>query len=471
MPMPARTVLFLLCTVLVPSSVLGQIQRLIIASADVSIEANGSAIVKTYCTDYGVMGPKQNQEYRHLLTSGDSTRVTVGGKEITLQEAIESHKVKLVTPKPTVDSIMADQRMFKALNPDMKIIDYAALLKLMTPQERNRALAEFQNESALKIINISGEKLEFHARNAALGVSDAPPPAIPENTGSQTALWVSQIQNRLKGQGYDVQTNGVVDSKTESALKGFQLKYGFKQTGTATQEVAQKLAGLEEIDHLKAASTDDFVILRLENHPSSKKRLEALDLNGSIIYHGNEIHALVNTIAVTASQSGKTVYVDPINFTARQIEDLGNSFRMADAPIGLFPKSEKSSLARDVFLSKGVRFDRVVSESREVLQGPKKGWFHSIVSFVINFHGRVRELTAEVWTRTSVQMSNFLQSLDSLPGQNFDETSSVAMIVARGRKSIVSNGGKAEDMDVQIESATHRFWAHLEMDGAYVGGM
>lgn len=471
MPMPARTLLVLLCTFVLPSSVFGQVQRLIISSADISIDANGSAIVKTYCTDYGVMGPTQNQEYRHLLTSDDSTRVTVGGKEMTLQEAIENHKVRLVTPKPTIDSIMADQRMFKALNPDMEVTDYAAVLKLLTPEERNRALAKFQNEGQLKIINISGERLEFHARNAALGVSDGPPPTIPENTTSQTALWISQIQNRLKGQGYDVPTDGIVDSKTKSALRSFQLKYGFKETGTATEEVAQKLAGLEDLDHLKALSTDDFIILRLENHPSAKRRLEALDLNGSVIYHGNEMHTLVSTLAATASQNGKTVYVDPINFSARQVEDLGNSFRMADAPVSVFPKSGESTLARDVFLTKGVRLDRVVSESREVLEGPKKGWFHSIVSFVINFHGRVRGLTADVWTRTSLQMSNFLQSLNSLSGQNFDESSSVAMIVARGRKNIVSNGGKAEDMDVQIEAATHRFWAHLELDGAYVGSM
>ena len=132
--------------------------------------------------------------------------------------------------------------MFKALNPDLPTHDYASLLQLLPPEERNRLLATFQNESALKIVNLSGEKLEFHAKNAALGVSDGPPPTMVENTASQTSFWISQIQHRLIGQGYDVPTDGIVDAKTRAALKDFQLKNGFNQTGTATQEVAQKLS-------------------------------------------------------------------------------------------------------------------------------------------------------------------------------------------------------------------------------------
>lgn len=465
--MRARMSLLLACTLLLPFPAFSQkIQRLIIPSADVSIGPDGSAIIKTYCTDYGITGPKQGQEYRHLLTSGDSTTVSVGGREMTLEDAISAHKIKLVTPRPTIDSIMADQRMFKALNPDMPTADYASVLKLLPPEERNKMLAQFQNESALKIVNLSGEKVEFHARNAALGVSDGPPPTMAENTLSQTSLWISQVQHRLVGQGYDVPTNGIVDAKTQSALKEFQVKYGFKETGTATQEVAQKLAQLEDVSQLKALSTDDFIILRLENHPTAKRRLEATDLDGSMIYHGNEIHTLVNAIISTATGTGKTVYVDPVNFSASQVADLSSSLRMVDTdvPVGVFPKPEASTLVRDVFLAKGVKLDGIEVRSVEVLEGPKKGWFHSIINFFVDFHGRVRKMTADVWTRTSLQMSQFLQSVESRSSDNFDATQSIAMIVANGRKNIVSRGGKADDMDVQIVSATHRFWAHLEKE-------
>jgi peptidoglycan hydrolase-like protein with peptidoglycan-binding domain len=465
--MRKRMSLLLACTLLLPLTAPCQkIQRLIIPSADVSIGPDGSAVIKTYCTDYGIMGPKQGQEYRHLLTSGDSTTVTVGGREMTLEDAISTHKIKLVTPRPTIDSIMADERMFKTLNPDLPMEDYGALLRLLPLDKRNKLLAEFQNESSLKIVNLSGEKVNFHARNAALGVSDGPPPTMAENTQSQTSFWISQVQHRLVGQGYDVPTNGVVDAKTQAALKAFQIKYGFKATGTATQEVAQKLAQLEDVSQLRALSTNDFIILRLENHPTANKRLEATGLDGSTIYNGNEIHSLVNKIISTANGSGKTVYVDPINFSASQVADLSNSLRMADTdvPVGVFPKPEASTLVRDVFLAKGVKLDGIEVKSVEVLEGPKKGWFHSIINFFVNFHGRVRKVTAEVWTRTSLQMSQFLQSVGNGSSDDFDATQSIAMIVASGRKNIVSSGGKADDMDVQIVSATHRFWAHLEKE-------
>jgi peptidoglycan hydrolase-like protein with peptidoglycan-binding domain len=472
--MRAPSALFLFCALLLQSPAQCQdIQRLIIPSADVSIGPGGTAVIKTYCTDYGIEGPTQGTVYRHLLTAGDSTEVFVGGRRMTLQEAIDTHKLKLVTPKATVAALAADQEMFHSLDPTAPTVDIEGMMKLLSAEQRSRFLSEAQNEGQLKIVNLSGEKIVFRAKDAAVGVSDTPPPLIPDKTTSQTAVFISQIQHRLQADGYSVPSDGVLDPVTRSALKDFQTKSGLPATGEADEKVAQMLAAAEDLSTLKALVPDELVVLRLQNEPEQKSHFRITNLNGKQVFVGNQVHSMIDSIVAAAVQSGKPTYVDPTNLSQRQIDDLANNLRLADSeiPIGVFPKPGASSVPRDVFFARGARMERIEVQAEKVTTGERQGWFRSVVTFLTNAHGRLRRVTVEVWTRTAEQMAVFLDSLKSYSGSNATDSPSIAIIVARGRKNIFAGGGKAKDVDVQIQSATYRFWAGVERPAAQTAGM
>jgi peptidoglycan hydrolase-like protein with peptidoglycan-binding domain len=472
--MRIRFVLFLATTVLLQWPAQGQgVQRLIIPSSEVSVGPGGTAVIKTYCTDYGIEGPTQGQEYRHLLTAEDSAEVIVGGRRMTLQEAIDNHELKLVTPKATVTSLLADQRMFHNLEPSTSTEDIEWLLRNMSPQERSRFLSEAQNEGELKIVNLSGEKIIFRAKNAALGVSDSAPPLIPEKTTSQTSLWISQIQSRLSSQGYDVQADGILGSSTRSALKDFQAKVGLPATGGADEKTAIKLAEAEDLSELRTLVPDELFVVRLQRAPYEASSLRVTDLDGKRVYGGDDVHSMIDAIVLAAAKNGKPTYIDPLNLSQREIEDLANNLRLVDSefPIGIFPKPQDSSVPRDVFLSKGATVDAVEVKAEEVATGAKRGWFRSVVRFLTRAHGHVRRVSIEVWTKTSEQMTAFLDSLRAYSPGNTIDNPSIAVIVARGRKAIISGGGETKDVDVQIQSATYRFWASLERQVSVASGL
>jgi hypothetical protein len=65
--MRARMGLMSVRTFLLSSNGFCQIQRLGIPNGDVSIVPGGATTLNTYCTEYGVMAPKQGQDYRQTL--------------------------------------------------------------------------------------------------------------------------------------------------------------------------------------------------------------------------------------------------------------------------------------------------------------------------------------------------------------------------------------------------------------------
>ncbi|WP_158749966.1 peptidoglycan-binding protein [Acidobacterium sp. S8] len=382
---------------------------------------------------------------------------------MSFSDAISKSKIKLVTPTATISSVLEHEEIFRALDPTSSTTSDVALLKSLPPEIRRHFLADYGNPRRLDIVNISGEPLEFHATNAALGVADAPVPLLPAGTGSQTSLWIAQIQNGLAAQGYQVPTDGKMSATTEVALREFQRKYNLPETGTPTDVVAVKLRRLTADQWLTSVSNEELLVVNLEQHPKSQYRLRAMTTDGKVIYNGNAIHALVNSIAKMPEADGKVVYVNPIDFSSIQADNLRGSFRMADSdvPIEVLPRSDESSLLRDIFLTKGVKVDEVEIDSEEVTVGPKKGWFHSVIRFAVNLKGKIRTLTADIWTRTKLQMSQFMQANGLREGQEFDNSVSLALIVSRGRKQLIKNGGKSNDLDAQIRMATMRFWAEL----------
>src|SRR4051794_14287535 len=72
-----------------------QTQRLVIPSADLTIPSGGAARVDTFCVDFGRTGPKKGETYSHLLSAPETASVSIGGRTLTLQQAIDQKLLRL----------------------------------------------------------------------------------------------------------------------------------------------------------------------------------------------------------------------------------------------------------------------------------------------------------------------------------------------------------------------------------------
>ena len=222
-----------------PSS--AQIQRLIIPDANVQISPGSSAILSTLCTDLGIIGPSQNQSYGHVLTSSSSARVSIGGKEMSLSDAIATGQVELKTPRPTIESLVEERRHFNELDPShaVDLAQYRSHFESLSPADRAKILSKEQNPSTLQIVNHSGQPMTFVAHNAAVGTANSPAPLFPLHATGQNNLWTAQIQQQLVQYGYKTPVDGEVGPDTKVALLAFQKKHNLHETGTPTSGVAK----------------------------------------------------------------------------------------------------------------------------------------------------------------------------------------------------------------------------------------
>src|SRR5690349_20355171 len=93
----------ILLLLVITSSALGQLQRLALSSANIEIGPGGTGVVRTYCLDYGRLGPRSGMAYEHVLTGEGSARVLIGGQRYSLQQAIRENLIRLEAKPPSMD--------------------------------------------------------------------------------------------------------------------------------------------------------------------------------------------------------------------------------------------------------------------------------------------------------------------------------------------------------------------------------
>ena len=452
----------------------GQIQRLIIPEANVRIPAGSGANLPILCTDYGIVGPTAKQAYGHVLTSADSARVTIGGKEMSLADAIRANKVRLVTPTPTVDEYIAELQHFNELDPTahIDIERRRKFLESLTPSQRAQLLAEEQNVSTLRIENLSGQPITFVASNAAVGTVDGPPPAIPTSVTAQskieqTKLWTAQIQEKLLKRGYKTPTDGEVGPEAKSALLSFQNDNDLQQTGTPTQGVVQTLRRLDGAQWVESVPKGNYTVARLDQVLSEKIPFHLTTNDGVVKYHGalmDELWATLQELAHQSGKEGKDLYVEMGGFDDKEKTKILSSLQLAntDSHIVKLPSPEESLIFHDTYFEKGAKLKSVDIDSKVEPMGPRKGLFHSVVTFFVDLPGKVQTITVDLWTSTLEEMQLVLNTFRMNANSSQSVEVSIADVVAQSQKSLVDAGYSRKNLHLRLRDGTKRYVVELE---------
>ena len=445
-----------------------QIQRLIIPEANVQISPGSSAVVSTFCTDLGIVGPHQNQSYGHVLTSSSSARVLIGGKEMSLSDAITTGQVELKTPRPTIESAVENQRHFNELDPShaVDLAQYRSTLERLSPADRAKRLLNEQNPSALQIVNHSGQPMTFVAHNAAVGTADSPAPLIPLPATGQNNLWTAQIQEQLVRYGYKTPVDGTVGPDTRAALLAFQKKHNLHETGTPTTGVAKTLRRIEADNWLRSLPKGQYTVARLDDVGDEPVQYHLVSADGAVAYHGNLPDQLISSLfdmAKASGDAGKTVYLEAPGLSEKEKTNLRLSLSMAspDGKVVLLPTPEESPIFRESFFRKGARFDAIESESQEDLISAHKGWFHSIVTFIVSAGNQFKTVTMDVWTRTQAGMLIVLDTFRGVSSPERALQTSLADIVAKSQSNLLAAGYTKKSLSIQLRDGTKRYVATL----------
>ncbi len=249
--------LFLLCLLLASIPCFGQLQRLIIPEFNFLIdppEEFGTII--TYCLDFGRSGPRAGVEYRYLLSSPDTARVVVEGRELSLQQAVDEHVVRIEAVAPSVRDFNQQVRAYQLVGVANMLFPASALhdFQSMSSSHQKQFLSRHQNFHSLRIVNLSKKQVRLSFKNAILGAAkEGPPdwkiPSIPAGgdiATVQSTIWMTETQQRLVAQGFNIRVSGTLDAETKAALLKFQKAHNLRPTGTPTIDTIRALRGSEQ---------------------------------------------------------------------------------------------------------------------------------------------------------------------------------------------------------------------------------
>ena len=168
-------------------------------------------------------------------------------------------------------------------------------------------------------------------------------------------------------------------------------------------------------------------------------------------------------MAKVSGNAGKTVYLEAPGLSEQEKANLRLSLRMAspDGRVVLLPAPEESAIFRESFFRKGARFDTIESGSQQELSGAHKGWFHSIVTFIVSVGNQFKAVTLDVWTRTQAEMRIVLDTFRSVSSPQLALQTSLADIVARSQSNLLAAGYTRKSLSTQLRDGTKRYVATL----------
>jgi peptidoglycan hydrolase-like protein with peptidoglycan-binding domain len=456
------------------------LQRLFIPETSIHLGPNGEAEIATLCSDYGIPGPKVGQRYEYLLSGSGSVRLRIGGKPMALDEAIRDGKVKLETPRATSRDYIRNLELLSRLNPGSysaeQIGRVQRALALMGESDRNLRLADAQNPGRLRLVNLSGEEVEFEAHGALLGTTEQAPAHIPASvmqsggaspaatTPSQDRLWIAQLQSELADLGYSIDVDGKTGPHTKAAFLDFQRRNGLEADGNPTFATAKKIHEAHaqaSLARSKAISSDsDLLVLRVENHPAEANRFRVLSPSGAEVYLGNRRDEMITAIAGFSAPQGKDKYLELANFSQRQQENLATSFRTY-ADIVAIPRAADDTIIQSgtdgLVMQRGIKLADPKPMIEEVPEGqPRQGLFRMVYDFIVGVGHSAWDVAVDVYSRTREELVAFHGGAFASPGAKLSPDDTIAMFVARGRRNVISTFKDAHTVDILITKTQSR---------------
>ena len=82
-------------------------QRMGIAAGIIELAEEGASSVPTYCLDYSRRQPLPSENYNRVLSDPASAVVTFGNQQMSLQQAIDQHKIAIEGQHISVGEFLA----------------------------------------------------------------------------------------------------------------------------------------------------------------------------------------------------------------------------------------------------------------------------------------------------------------------------------------------------------------------------
>jgi hypothetical protein len=277
-PLNLKTVLWL-CALTIPCILNAQEQRMAIPPGVFHVGVGATLAIDAYCVDYGRANPKPSSQYGTVLAGSQTSKVTVGGKELSLTEALAAHLIEIKGRKLTFgEFLMAlsspEIQRSRDRSEREEFKEIISLWKDATPKEKeevNRKYAglvpDIGSYSDLQLVNTSHSEVKLVFSDPTIvsvrdeSISDVDLKVLDvlrsksEQPIKQAVLWrsvTSSHQRSLKSLGYySGVVDGVVGPQTESAIRRFQKDKGL----TITNQFDANTAAL--LNKLTSENTSD----------------------------------------------------------------------------------------------------------------------------------------------------------------------------------------------------------------------
>ena len=326
-----KTRILLCLTILTISVVCPAQQRMGIAAGVIELAEAGASSIPTYCLDYSRRQPMPSENYDRVLGDPSNAMVTFGNQRMSLQEAIDQHKIAIEGQHISVAeflSFLSDPIIQRRMNLPPEIRADAPILAEVyrngTPAERKRIEAEFEplirelgDHTHLQFRNLTNQKMKLEIlRNAALSArpEDGTEDLFLSGFGSakdakqqadiQQKRWNMRLQKKLADLGYyNAAIDGVAGQGTEKAVHQFQADRGL---GTVDHHETDRAASVLIEQKRIQQSNPGLVIATLFHHAGKAERYSLSATSGEKAFFTSSMSQLTAKLNEQINASSAT---------------------------------------------------------------------------------------------------------------------------------------------------------------------
>ena len=478
---------YALCfALLLAAPVSAQFQRMGLAPGFVSLAPHGSSSVRTYCLDYTREAPHRGISYTNLLSNPEQITVTVDGRRMNGQQAIDSKIVAWEGTTPRVADIIErlNDPLVLARLPEAERQRAGAMVAIwrqLTPTDRRHLETELEpligshgDYTRLHLVNLTDKKVDISIGGKVVlgtepeslsGLKVASIGQIDDDSGQrdqQSKAWLAsnmESQQLLKNLGfYAGSIDGIAGPHMKDAIRKFQENNGLQITGVLDAGTNERLRGVAADRALAVINgqTPGTLVATIANSPSDiDARYKVYTGSGRPIYAGNSPGKLADALNAELQRPGvDTVYLDLEGFGLDKAEALASSLRIRnpDVAVRSVTTSEDGLPARDLLFSRGVKLESRDPRVEEIKAGERKGWFASKLDFSVRVRSAVKRVSLRILAKSKELVGEFASALlgrDRTGG--FDENATLGEWVRAARHDLKAKHPELKDEDLRVE--------------------
>lgn len=419
----------------------GAQQRMGIAAGTIELVGGGARSVPTYCLDYSRREPMPSESYNRVLSDPSHAVVTIGEQRLSLQQAIDQHKIAIEGQHLAVGEFLGylsdpvvQQRMRLPADLKAELPIMAEVYRNGTPAQRGEIeqlfepiLHDMGDYTHLQFRNLTSQKMTVEVlQNSALSArpEDRSDDLLLNAFGAardsdqqrtlQAKAWNTNLQRKLAELGYYNSTiDGVSGPNMERAVHQFQLDRGLGPADHhATDHAASVLIEQKRIQQ----SNPGTVIATLFHHPRSTERYSLSGTSGGVAFSTSSMTELTSKLnEMIKANSAANVVVEMDGFSANEADAM--AFNLRNGERGLDSKVDLQAVYREgdgelesLLFCRNLTVESKAVKVEEVLEeGPRKGWFRSSIEFVTTIANRTKQITLTLYAKTrelAVEWSN-----------------------------------------------------------------